>query len=106
MKSIRRAAGWCALGLGLTMAAASGCQTWEGGMTLPTGRYLEHPPQFFPSDPVFPLERELAAQQATYAQGLPGGPPAGLPGPVPGGAGRGGQPELPPVLPPPEPGGP
>jgi hypothetical protein len=45
-------------------------------MTLPTGRNLEHPPQFFPSDPALPLERELKTQQATYAQGLPGGPPA------------------------------
>jgi hypothetical protein len=31
-----------------------------GGMTLPSGRYLEHQPQYFPADPVFPLPRELA----------------------------------------------
>ena len=29
-----------------------------GGVTLPSGRYLQHPPQYFPPDPVFPLQRE------------------------------------------------
>ena len=46
-----------ALGIGL-----SGCQTWVGGMTLPSPRYLEHYPQYFPADPAFPLPRELANQ--------------------------------------------
>jgi hypothetical protein len=36
----------------------SGCQTHFGGMTLPSGHYLKHPPQFFPNDPAFPLQRE------------------------------------------------
>ena len=40
--------------------SAAGCQTNFGGMTLPSGRYLEHQPQYFPSDPAFPLPRELA----------------------------------------------
>jgi hypothetical protein len=44
-----------ALGLG-----QAGCQTWVGGMTLPSPRYLEHYPQYFPPDPAFPLPRELA----------------------------------------------
>lgn len=44
-----------ALGLG-----QAGCQTWVGGMTLPSPRYLEHYPQYFPPDPTFPLPRELA----------------------------------------------
>ena len=32
-------------------------------MTLPTGRYLEHYPQYFSPDPQHPLPRELAAQE-------------------------------------------
>ena len=33
------------------------------GMTLPSGRYLEHFPQYFAPDPAFPLPRELASQE-------------------------------------------
>jgi hypothetical protein len=29
------------------------------GVTLPSGRYLEHAPQYIPPDPPFPLQREL-----------------------------------------------
>ena len=47
-----------ALGLGTT-----GCQTWFGGMTLPSGRYLQHYPQYFSPDPQHPLPRELASQE-------------------------------------------
>jgi hypothetical protein len=39
-------------------------QTCEAGMTLPSPRYLEHPPQYFAPSPPFPLPRELAAQEA------------------------------------------
>ncbi len=49
------------LGLGLT--CSTGCQTWYGGMTLPSGRYLDHFPQYFQPDPAFPLPRELASQE-------------------------------------------
>jgi hypothetical protein len=34
------------------------------GMTLPSGHYLQHPPQYFPPSPAFPLTREMASQQA------------------------------------------
>jgi hypothetical protein len=71
------------------LVASTGCQTNFGGMTLPSPRYLEHQPQYFPADPVFPLPRELATQTdpagAGGAIGLPGGanlvPPA-VPVPV------------------------
>jgi hypothetical protein len=67
-------------GLGLALAALSGCQTWvpEAGLTLPSGHYLQHPPQYFPPSPPFPLTRELAQQQATAAAA-----PGALPPPVP-----------------------
>ena len=51
------------LGAVLALAGLSGCQTWFGGMTLPSGRYLEHYPQYFSPDPTFPLPRELASQE-------------------------------------------
>ena len=53
------------LGLGLTTSI--GCQTWYGGMTLPSGHYLDHRPQYFRPDPAFPLEKELATQQGQSA---------------------------------------
>ena len=70
-------------GVGMLMSALTGCQTWVGGMTLPSGRYLDHPPQYFPQDPDFPLERELATMEA-QADLIPTGP-AGV-NPLPGGA--------------------
>ena len=53
---------------------ASGCQTYFGGMTLPSPRYLMHQPQYFPEDPTFPLPRELATQTDPAGAGAPIGP--------------------------------
>jgi hypothetical protein len=100
-----RRARWLAPALGLALAALGGCQTWTSGMTLPSGRYLQHPPQYFPPSPAFPLTRELASQEQVNfapAPGAPGGPGV-LPPPVPAPPGGGGGP---PVLPPPVPAGP
>ncbi len=63
MRTNRRWLASAAALLGLTLTCSSGCQTVMGGMTLPTGRYLEHYPQYFAPDPVFPLPRELASQE-------------------------------------------
>jgi hypothetical protein len=71
-------------GLGLALALLSGCQTYYGGMTLPSGRYLEHTPTYIPESPPFPYSRELASQQAIAAQPEPGAP-LGLPPRVPAG---------------------
>jgi hypothetical protein len=77
---------WVAVaGLGMALAGATGCQTNVAGMTLPSERYLQHPPQFIPSDPVFPLSRELAIMQAGRPGALGGGAALGLPQQVPGG---------------------
>ena len=102
--------GVAGLGLGLAVAA-TGCQTYVGGMTLPSPRYLEHRPQYFEPDPDFPLQRELSTMQAQAAAAnaagarvaqplppavaVPGAPatpapaapvPPPPPAPVPGGA--------------------
>ncbi len=86
MKTTRRWHGMLAAGLGLGLAALTGCQTNIAGMTLPTGYYLEHPPQYFPPSPVFPLPRELASQAAIAAAPGPGsiGVAGALPPPVVG----------------------
>ena len=86
MKSKRRWQCWCAAGLGLALTALSGCQTQMAGMTLPSPRYLQHPPQYFPPSPPFPLSRELASMEAAGAAPVPGVPgvlPPAVPGAVP-----------------------
>jgi hypothetical protein len=107
MDVVRRRPLACLAGLGLALSTLSGCQTWVAGMTLPSGRYLEHPPQYFPVSPPFPLPRELAGQEAVAGAPLPGAPAAPLPPPVPG-AGAGALPPpvpAPPQAPAPPPGG-
>jgi hypothetical protein len=89
MKTMCRRAGLCSTGLGLALLALSGCQTWMAGMTLPSGRYLQHPPQYIPPSPPFPLSRELASQEAAQAAimaptGAGALPPAVPPAAVPG----------------------
>ena len=79
----------------LMLACTTGCQTWYGGMTLPSPRYLDHFPQYFAPDPSFPLPRELASQEDPegVARRI-GGPGIAAPGaPIPAGApGPGGPP--------------
>ena len=81
MNTTRRTA-WVLLGLTWVLAAASGCQTWVAGMTLPSGHYLEHPPQYIPPSPAFPLTRELSRQEQTNV--VAPGAVEGLPAPIPG----------------------
>jgi hypothetical protein len=88
MQTIRSARAIWAASLGLTLSLLTGCQTWIGGMTLPSGRYLEHTPQYFPQDPDFPLSKELASQEEINALSAPGARPPAANGvlPVPAGA--------------------
>jgi hypothetical protein len=69
----------------LAFAGSFGCQTWFGGLTLPSGHYLEHYPQYFSPDPSHPLPRELASQEdpegAARRAGI-GGVGAANPAPV------------------------
>ena len=60
--------------VGLALAALTGCQTWlpATGQTLPSPRYLEHPPQYFPPSPAFPLSREQATMEAQAGVAVPG----------------------------------
>src|SRR5439155_22463993 len=73
--------GWA--GISLALATSAGCQTNVAGMTLPSGHYMQHPPQYFAPSPGFPLQRELAAQEAQDAGAAgPGGAAPVAPGPV------------------------
>jgi hypothetical protein len=88
MHKIRRARLLALTALGAAVGLSTGCQTWIGGMTLPSPHYLEgHPPQYFPEEPQFPLPRELSYQEEAAGllnpQDRAG---ARNPGPVPGGA--------------------
>ena len=80
----KRRTRWGRLGLACLLAAATGCQTWVAGMTLPSAHYLEHPPQYIPPSPSFPLTRELASQEATAVAPAPGLGVEPLPPPIPG----------------------
>jgi hypothetical protein len=88
MKS-RRWPGLVLAGAGLALTALSGCQTWMAGMTLPSPRYLQHPPQYFAPSPPYPLPRELAAQERIAADaalaeaGVGAGAAVPPPAPVP-----------------------
>ena len=84
MKTLSRWWHGCVLCLGLSLTVLTGCQTWTSGMTLPSGRYLQHPPQYFPESPPYPLPRELAGMEAA-AVGLAPGAAAlpQAPGPAP-----------------------
>jgi hypothetical protein len=79
MRTNRRWLASVAALLGLTLACSSGCQTQMGGMTLPSGRYLDHYPQYFAPDPQHPLPRELASQEDPAGEARRGGPALGAP---------------------------
>jgi hypothetical protein len=87
MKTMRRWQTLLAAGLLLAATTLTGCQTWVPaiGMTLPSGHYLQHPPQYFPPSPPYPLPRELAYQESVSAQaaGAQGGLVPPPPGPAP-----------------------
>jgi hypothetical protein len=88
MHTFRRARLLALSAFGLTVGLSAGCQTWIGGMTLPSPHYLEnHHPQYFPEEPQFPLPRELAYQEEAAGLLNPQDRAAGRnPAPVPGGA--------------------
>jgi len=83
MKSTRWSKCLVVAALGMSLAGLTGCQTWVAGMTLPSGYYLEHRPQYFRPDPDFPLEKELATMQAQDSLIAGGGRAAEVPAGAP-----------------------
>jgi hypothetical protein len=64
MKKLVSWRGVASLVLGSSLCASMGCQTWVGGMTLPSPHYLRDSPDYLTPAHSFPLRHELAAQQA------------------------------------------
>lgn len=85
MKATRCGRWLYSAGLGLALAGLTGCQTWvpTAGLTLPSGHYLQHRPQYIPESPPFPLPRELATMetQAAAAPVVPAPLPPAVPPP-------------------------
>ena len=86
----------CVAGAAVSVGGLSGCQTYSGGMTLPSPHYLNHYPTYFPPDPPFTHQRERDSmldptgeirRGAAVAPAL-GAPPEGGVMPVPAGPGR------------------
>lgn len=77
--------------IGLILVANIGCQTQVAGMTLPSGHYLEHPPQYTPPSPIFPLTKELASIEGSNNQVGGAGSAQALPAPLPGPGGMPGR---------------
>lgn len=66
----------CLAGVTLTIVVTlCGCQTWvpQAGLTLPSPSYLDHPPQYIPRSPGFPLAKELESLERAAAQQYKGG---------------------------------
>ena len=74
MSRIRRAKTGALTALGLALIGLAGCQTYvpATGQTLPSERYLEHPPQYIPPSPRFPFQRELTTLEAQAGAPVPG----------------------------------
>jgi len=84
MNMFRRGPLLAGCGLGVLLMTSTCCQTWFAGMTLPSGWYLQHPPQYIPDSPATQFSHETASQEAAAAQAVGAVPPAPVvPAPVP-----------------------
>ena len=83
MKRTRRWPWLLVGGFVLSLTTLTGCQTYfpEAGLTLPSGHYLRHPPQYIPPSPDYPVTNELRhLEEASRAQPTPALPPQLMPG--------------------------
>jgi hypothetical protein len=55
--------------LTLALVCGLGCQTWEGGMTLPSPHYLKDSPDYIPRKSAFDLPNELRQMQQNAVPG-------------------------------------
>ncbi|GBD37508.1 hypothetical protein HRbin36_02643 [bacterium HR36] len=60
--------------LALLVLGGWGCQTWEGGMTLPSPHYLKDSPDYIPRKSPFGLPNELRQMQQNAGPGAGGAP--------------------------------
>lgn len=57
--------------LGFIAATGVGCQTWVGGMTLPSPDYLKDKPDYFSPAPQYKHAHELSSMQRAMADTNP-----------------------------------
>jgi hypothetical protein len=57
--------------VGCLLGASLGCQTWVGGMTLPSPDYLKDKPDYIQPAPTYPHSKELASMQKALADANP-----------------------------------
>src|SRR5262245_48103142 len=57
--------------LGCLMVGGVGCQTWVGGMTLPSPDYLRDKPDYIAPAPLYKHSRELASMQRAMDEANP-----------------------------------
>lgn len=56
---------------GCVLATSIGCQTWVGGMTLPSPDYLKDKPDYIQPAPLYKHSKELASMQKAMAEANP-----------------------------------
>ncbi len=56
---------------GCVLATSVGCQTWVGGMTLPSPDYLKDKPDYIQPAPLYKHSKELASMQKALAESNP-----------------------------------
>lgn len=95
-----------ALGLvGTLLGGSVGCQTWVGGMTLPSPDYLKDKPDYIQPAPLYKHSKELSSMQKSMAEANPdmyrypvrNVQPVLPPAPMPANPGM---PNVPPAMPP------
>ena len=57
--------------VGCLLGASLGCQTWVGGMTLPSPDYLHDKPDYIQPAPTYKHTKELASMQKAMADANP-----------------------------------
>ena len=57
--------------VGCLLGASLGCQTWVGGMTLPSPDYLKDKPDYIQPAPLYKHSKELASMQKAMAEANP-----------------------------------
>ena len=57
--------------VGCLLGASLGCQTWVGGMTLPSPDYLHDKPDYIQPAPTYPHSKELTSMQKAMADANP-----------------------------------
>lgn len=70
MTSLRRTVVTLSI-VGSLLGMSAGCQTWVGGMTLPSPDYLKDKPDYIQPAPLYKHSKELASMERAMAEANP-----------------------------------